>query len=83
MKTYGISLSLYDLFHLASHSPVPSVWPQKAIYHSFSLPSSIQKFLEGSSILGETIELGQSCLKNEKGMVCAEGEEAMKQDDVF
>ena len=41
VKPYGICLSLPDLFHLASHSPVPSTLVQKAIFHSFSLPCSI------------------------------------------
>ena len=40
VKTYGICLSLYDFFHLASHSPVPSMLLQRAIFHSFSLPRS-------------------------------------------
>ena len=40
VNTYGICLSLYSLFHLASHSPVPATLLQKAIFHSFSLPRS-------------------------------------------
>ena len=41
VKPYGICLSLYGLFHLASHSPVLSTLLQKAIFRSFSLPRSI------------------------------------------
>ena len=40
VKTCGICLSLYGLFHLASHSPVPSTLLQRAIFRSFSLPRS-------------------------------------------
>ena len=40
VKTYGIYLSLYGVFHLASHSPVPSMLLQRATFHSFSLPRS-------------------------------------------
>ena len=40
VKPYGICLSLYGLFHLTSHSPVPSTLLQRAIFHSFSLPRS-------------------------------------------
>ena len=45
MITYGICLSLYDLFHLASHSPSPSTLLQRAICHSFSLPSCIPLYI--------------------------------------
>ena len=45
VKPYGICLSLYGLFHLASHSPVPSMLLQRAIFHSFSLPSSIPLYI--------------------------------------
>ena len=41
VKTYGICLSLYGSFHLASHSPVPSTLLHKAIFHFFSLSRSI------------------------------------------
>ena len=40
VKTYGICLLPYGSFHLASHSPVPSMLLQRAIFHSFSLPHS-------------------------------------------
>ena len=40
VKPYGICLSLYGLFHLASHSPVPSTLLQRVIFHSFSWPRS-------------------------------------------